>query len=50
MDEELKRELLEGLDEYYAQRTDLLTESNTPQKTMEINGLTYIQVDCTAEE
>ena len=50
MDEELKRELLEGLDEYYAQRTDLLTESNTPQKTMEINGLTYIQADCTAEE
>lgn len=50
MDEELKRELLEGLDEYYAQRTDLLAESNTPQKTMEINGLTYIQVDCTAEE
>ena len=38
MDEELKRELLEGLDEYYAQRTDLLTESNTPQKTMEIRG------------
>ena len=50
MDEELKIELLEGLDECYAQRTDLLTESNTPQKTMEINGLTYIQVDCTAEE
>lgn len=50
MDEEKKKELLKGLDEYYAKRTDLFSESDTSQKTVEINGLTYIQVDCTAEE
>lgn len=50
MDEKMKKELLEGLDEYYAKRTDLLKESNTPQKTVEINGITHIVVDCTAEE
>lgn len=50
MDENKKKELLKGLDEYYANRTDLLTETNTPQNTVEINGLTYIQIDYTAEE
>ena len=50
MDEETKKELLEGLDEYYAQRTDLLTGNDLPQKTIVINGLIHIQVNCTAEE
>ena len=50
MDKETKKELLEGLDEYYSQRTDLLADNNLPQKTIVINGLIHIQVDCTAEE
>ena len=50
MDEETKKELLEGLDEYYAQRTDLLTDSNLPQKTIVINGFTHIVVDSTIDE
>ena len=50
MDEEKKEKLLKGLDEYYAMRTDLQTENSSPQKTVVINGLTYIVVDCKAEE
>ena len=50
MDEETKKELLEGLDEYYAQRTDLLTGNDLAQKTIVINGLIHIQVNCKAEE
>ena len=50
MDEETKNKLLEGLDEYYAQRTDVLTGNDLLQKTIKINGLIHIQVDCTAEE
>lgn len=50
MDEKTKKELLEGLDEYYAQRKDLMIDKNLPQKTIVINGLTYIRVDCTAKE
>lgn len=47
MDNETKAKLLKGLDEYYAKRTDLLKK---PEKTIEINGLIYTVVDCTAEE
>ena len=50
MDEQMKKRLFIGLDEYYAHRTDLMAENNTPQKTVEINGITHIVVDCTAEE
>ena len=50
MDENKKKELLKGLDEYYTKRTDLLTESSTSQKTVEINGFTHIVVDSTVDE
>jgi hypothetical protein len=50
MNEITKKKLLKGLDEYYAKRKDLLSETTTPRKTVKINELTYTQVDCTAEE
>ena len=50
MDEKKKKELLEGLEEYYAKRTDLKIDKCTPQKTVVINGLTHIVVDCTIDE
>ena len=50
MDEKKKKELLEGLDEYYAKRRNLDTEINASQKTVEINGFTHIVVDSTIDE
>ena len=48
MTEQRKAELLEGLDEYYASKLDLLNEN---EKTEIINGLTYVVVDnMTVEE
>lgn len=46
MNEEKKRELLKGLDEYYANRRDILNESNnTP--IIEINGLKVRKINGT---
>lgn len=45
-----KQELLKGLNEYYANHRELLIESQTIENTVEINGLTHIQVDSSAEE
>ena len=50
MNKKQRQELLKGLDEYYANHKELLKESNTLENTIEINGLTHIQVDCSAEE
>ena len=50
MDEETKNKLLEGLDEYYAQRTDVLAGNDLPQKTIVINGFTHMLVDSTIDE
>ena len=50
MDKKQKQELLKGLNEYYANYRELLRESDIQENTVEINGLTHIQVDCSAEE
>ena len=50
MDKKRKQELLKGLNEYYANHRELLRESDTQENTVEINGLTHIQVDCSADE
>ena len=50
MNKKPEQELLKGLDEYYANHKELLRESNAPETTLEINGLTHILVDCSAEE
>ena len=50
MDSKKKKELLKGLDEYYAKRTDLLTECDSLQETIEINGFTHIVVNTTIDE
>ena len=50
MTEQRRAELLEGLDEYYASRRDLLNENRSHEKII-INGLTYVVVDnMTVEE
>lgn len=49
--EQRRAELLEGLDEYYASRRDLLNENRSHEKTKIINGLSYVVVDnMTVEE
>ena len=51
MTEQRRAELLEGLDEYYASRRDLLNENRSHEKTKIINRLTYVVVDnMTVEE
>ena len=51
MTEQRRAELLEGLDEYYASRRDLLNENRSHEKTKIVNGLTYVVVDnMTVEE
>lgn len=50
MTEQRKAKLLEGLDEYYASRRDLLNENASHEVTKTINGLTYVVVNMTTEE
>lgn len=50
MTEQRRAELLEGLDEYYASRHDLLNENNSHEKTEIVNGLTYVVIDNMAVE
>lgn len=50
MNKKRKLELLKEQNEYYANHKELLKESNTLENTIEINGLTHIQVDCSADE
>ena len=50
MNNKQRQELLKGLDEYYTNHKELLKESFSQENTVEINGLTHIQVDCSAEE
>ena len=50
MTEYEKEQLLAGVDEYYASRTDLQNDGNSNEKTEVINGLTYVVVDMSTEE
>lgn len=50
MTEQRRAELLEGLDEYYASRRDILNENTSHEITKTINGLTYVVVNMTTEE
>jgi len=45
-----KVKLLEGLDDYYASRTDLRDGGNYDERTKVINGLTYVAVNMSTEE
>lgn len=49
MDENKKKELLKGLDEYYANRRDILNESDDSQ-IVEINGLKVRKINGTIED
>jgi len=50
MTEYEKAQLLEGLDEYYASRTDLQDIGNSDERTKVINGVTYVAVNMSTEE
>lgn len=50
MTEYEKEQLLAGLDEYYASRTDLQNDGNSNERTKVINGLTYVVVNMSTEE
>ena len=45
-----KVKLLEGLDDYYASRTDLRDGCNYEERTKVINGLTYVVVNMSTDE
>ena len=45
-----KVKLLEGLDDYYASRTDVRDGGNSDERTKVINGLTYVAVNMSTEE
>ena len=46
----MNEDILNGLDEYYSKRRDLLVEQKQPQRTIEINGIVHIAIDSTIEE